>query len=173
MRSAATANSFINPRYTISSVFRDLLIPLKLLTKISKSRKLFLPRIFVIGGARREERQANFEFEWANHVRVLRSSRKPMRKTPVSGFPRALPSLSHTRKRKALASRLFHFKLVVLRVRSTRFEALRMLPTTCFQCQNTQIFHEIRTILRVKKKKVGWKCDLSMIKVSYNCIQYF
>ena len=56
VRSTATANSFINPRYTISSVFRDLLIPLKLLTKISKSKKLFLPRIFVIGGARREER---------------------------------------------------------------------------------------------------------------------
>ena len=56
VRSAATANSFINPRYTISSVFRDLLSPLKLLTKISKSKKLFLPRIFVIGGARREER---------------------------------------------------------------------------------------------------------------------
>ena len=56
VRSAATANSFINPRYTISSVFWDLLIPLKLLTKISKSKKLFLPRIFVIGGARREER---------------------------------------------------------------------------------------------------------------------
>ena len=54
VRSAATANSFINPRYTISSVFRDL--PLKLLTKISKSKTLFLPRIFVIGGARREER---------------------------------------------------------------------------------------------------------------------
>ena len=54
VRSAATANSFINPRYTISSVFRDL--PLKLLTTISKSKKLFLPRIFVIGGARREER---------------------------------------------------------------------------------------------------------------------
>ena len=47
VRSAATANSFINPRYTISSVFRDLLTPLKLLTKISKSKKLFLPRIFV------------------------------------------------------------------------------------------------------------------------------
>ena len=56
VRSAATGNSFINPRYTISLVFRDLLIPLKLLTKISKSKKLFLPRIFVIGGARREER---------------------------------------------------------------------------------------------------------------------
>ena len=56
VRSAAPANSFTNPRYTISSVFRDLLIPLKLLTKISKSKKLFLPRIFVIGGARREER---------------------------------------------------------------------------------------------------------------------
>ena len=56
VRSAATANSFINPRYTISSVFRDLLIPLKLLTKISKSKKVFLPRIFVIGGARRKER---------------------------------------------------------------------------------------------------------------------
>ena len=56
VRSAATANSFINPRYTISSVFRDLLIALKLLAKISKSKKLFLPRIFVIGGARREER---------------------------------------------------------------------------------------------------------------------
>ena len=55
VRSAATATSFINPRYTIFSVFGDLLIPLKLLTKISKSRKLFLPRIFVIGGARREE----------------------------------------------------------------------------------------------------------------------
>ena len=56
MRSAATANSFINPHYTISSVFRDLLIPFKFITKISKSKKLFLPRIFVIGGARREER---------------------------------------------------------------------------------------------------------------------
>ena len=29
-----------------------------------------------------------------------------MRKTPVSGFPRALLSLSHARKRRALASRL-------------------------------------------------------------------
>ena len=55
-RSAATANSFINPRYTISSLFRDLLIPFKLITKISKSKKLFLPRIFIVGGARREER---------------------------------------------------------------------------------------------------------------------
>ena len=55
VRSAATANSFINPRYTISSVFWDLLIPLKLLTKISRSKTLFLPRMFVIGGARREE----------------------------------------------------------------------------------------------------------------------
>ena len=36
VRSAARANSFINPRYTISSVFRDLLIPFKLITKISK-----------------------------------------------------------------------------------------------------------------------------------------
>ena len=56
VRSVVTANSFINARYTISSMFRDLLIPLKLLTKISKSKKLFPPRIFVIGGARREER---------------------------------------------------------------------------------------------------------------------
>ena len=56
VRSEATANSFINPRYTISSLFRDLLIPFKLITKISKSKKLFLPRIFIIGGARREER---------------------------------------------------------------------------------------------------------------------
>ena len=55
VRSAAMANSFINPRYTISSVFRDLLIPFKLITKISKSKKLFLSRIFVVGGARREE----------------------------------------------------------------------------------------------------------------------
>ena len=39
-------------------------------------------------------------------MRVLCSSRKPMRKTPVSGFPRALVSLSHARKRRALASRL-------------------------------------------------------------------
>ena len=56
VRSTATANSLINPRYTISSVFRDLLIPFKLITKISKSQKVFFPRIFVIGGARREER---------------------------------------------------------------------------------------------------------------------
>ena len=55
VRSTATASSFINPRYTISSVFQDL-FPLKLLTKISKSKKLFLPSIFVIGGACREER---------------------------------------------------------------------------------------------------------------------
>ena len=55
VRSTATASSFINPRYTISLVFQDL-FPLKLLTKISKSKKLFLPRIFVIGGACREER---------------------------------------------------------------------------------------------------------------------
>ena len=39
-------------------------------------------------------------------MRVLCSSRKTMRKTPVSGFPRALLSLSHARKRRALASRL-------------------------------------------------------------------
>ena len=39
-------------------------------------------------------------------MRVLCSSRKPMRKTPVLGFPRALLSLSHARKRRALASRL-------------------------------------------------------------------
>ena len=56
VRSAATANSFINPRYKIPSVFRGLLIPFKLITQISKSKKLFLPRIFIIGGARREER---------------------------------------------------------------------------------------------------------------------
>ena len=56
VRSVAAANSFINPCYTISSVFRDLLIAFKLITKISKSKKLFIPRIFVIGGARREER---------------------------------------------------------------------------------------------------------------------
>ena len=45
VRSAASANSFINPCYTISSVFRDLLIPFELITKTSKSEKLFLPRI--------------------------------------------------------------------------------------------------------------------------------
>ena len=56
VRSAATANSFFRPRYKISSVFRDLFIPFKLITKISKSKKPFLPRIIVIGGARREER---------------------------------------------------------------------------------------------------------------------
>ena len=39
-------------------------------------------------------------------MRILCSSRKPMRKTPVSGFPRALRSLSHARKRRTLASRL-------------------------------------------------------------------
>ena len=55
-RGAATANYFINLRYTISSVFGDLLIPFKLITKISKSKKLFLPRIFASGGARKEER---------------------------------------------------------------------------------------------------------------------
>ena len=55
VRSAATAGSFINPRYTISSVFRDILIPFKI-TKISESKKLFPPCIFVIGGAHREER---------------------------------------------------------------------------------------------------------------------
>ena len=55
VRSAATANSFINPRYTISSVFRGFLILLQLITKISKSKKLFLPRIFIIGGACREQ----------------------------------------------------------------------------------------------------------------------
>jgi len=56
VRGPATANSCINSRYTISSVFQDLLIPLKLIIKISKTKKLFLPRIFIIGGARREER---------------------------------------------------------------------------------------------------------------------
>ena len=56
VRSAATTNSFISTRYTIYSVLRDLLIQFKLITKISRSKKLFLPRIFVIGGARREER---------------------------------------------------------------------------------------------------------------------
>ena len=60
VRNVPAANSFINPRYTISSVFRDLLIPFKLRTKIPKSKKLFLPCIFVIGDARREERSANF-----------------------------------------------------------------------------------------------------------------
>ena len=74
VRNAATANSFINPRYTISSVFRDLLIPLKLLTKISKSKKLFLPRTFVIGGARREERLIGV-FTNRNHLRVLEERR--------------------------------------------------------------------------------------------------
>ena len=44
-------------------------------------------------------------------MRVLCSSRKPMRKKPVSGFPRALLSLSHARKRRALASRLHLSKL--------------------------------------------------------------
>ena len=38
-------------------------------------------------------------------MRVLSSSRKPMRKTLISGFPRALLSLSHSRKRRALGSR--------------------------------------------------------------------
>ena len=57
VRSAAMANSsFFYPRYKISSVFRDLFIPFKLITKISKSEKLFLPRIIVIGSVRREER---------------------------------------------------------------------------------------------------------------------
>ena len=58
VRSTATAYSFNNPRhgYTIYLVFRDLLIPFKLMTKISKSKTLFLPRLFVIGGARREKR---------------------------------------------------------------------------------------------------------------------
>ena len=56
VRSAATADSFINPRYTISSVFRDLLIQFNLITIISESKKLFLPCLLVIGGARREER---------------------------------------------------------------------------------------------------------------------
>ena len=56
VRSAATADSFTNPRYSISSVFRDLLILFKFMTKISKSRKLFRPRIFIVGGTRREER---------------------------------------------------------------------------------------------------------------------
>ena len=78
-----------------SSVFRDLLIPLKLLTKISKSKKLFLPRIFVISGARRESVKQTFNL----NEPIICSSRKPMRKTPVSGFPRALLSLSHARKR--------------------------------------------------------------------------
>ena len=39
-------------------------------------------------------------------MRVLCSSRKPMRKVPFSGFPRALLSLSHARKRRALGSKL-------------------------------------------------------------------
>ena len=38
VRSAATANSFINPRYTISSVFQDLLMPFKLITKFLKAK---------------------------------------------------------------------------------------------------------------------------------------
>ena len=58
--------------------------------------KLCRPRIFVIGRANREERKANFSFsreiEWTNHVSVLCSPGKPMKKTPVSGFPRALLS---------------------------------------------------------------------------------
>ena len=45
VRSAATANPFINPRYRIYPVFRDLFNnSFKLITKISKSKKLFLPR---------------------------------------------------------------------------------------------------------------------------------
>ena len=50
-----------------------------LITKISKSKKLFLPRIFAMGGTRREERLANVSFKLANHV------------------PRALLSFSHAR----------------------------------------------------------------------------
>ena len=45
---------------------------------------------------------------------VLCSSRKPMRKTLVSGFPRALLSLSHAQKRRALGSRLHPKPLIRL-----------------------------------------------------------
>ena len=42
-------------------------------------------------------------------MRVLCSSRKPMRKTlAVPGFSRALLSFSHARKRRALGSRLHY-----------------------------------------------------------------
>ena len=86
----------LNSGYTVSSVFRDLLSPIKLITKISNTMKLCLPRIFVIGRAYREERKANFSFsreiEWTNHVSVLCSPGKPMKKTPVPGFSRALLS---------------------------------------------------------------------------------
>ena len=44
--------------------------------------------------------------EWTNQVRILCFSRKPMRNTPISGFPRAILSLSHAQKRRALESRL-------------------------------------------------------------------
>ena len=57
-------------------------------------------------------------------MRVLCYSRKPMRKTPVSGFPRALLSLSHARKRRALASRLVHARQGVKRYRDRETEVM-------------------------------------------------
>ena len=44
--------------------------------------------------------------QWTNHVRVLCSSRKSGRKTPVLGFPGAVLCLSLAQKRRALGSGL-------------------------------------------------------------------
>ena len=60
-------------------------------------------------------------------MRVLCSSRKPMRKTPVSGFPRALLSLSHARKRRALASRLYR----TVHAKSSWFVNFRSKAISC------------------------------------------
>ena len=65
-------------------------------------------------------------------MRVLCSSRKPMRKTPVPGFPRALLSFIHGQKRRPLGSRL-HERYAAERPAQCRFSHAH----SCLLCQVT------------------------------------
>ena len=73
------------------------------------TKKLFLPRIFVIDGARRGalSKLSIFAGNRMNQSRACSLFFAKTIKTRVSGFPRALLSLSHAQKRRALGSRLF------------------------------------------------------------------
>ena len=87
--------------------------------------------------------EGHYENYWVTSNQCLPSLNKVIIiiiKTPVSGFPRALLSLSHARKRRALASRLTTFVGKIIRVGTSKWKVLPQhvdkwdssLTRTCF-----------------------------------------
>ena len=81
-------------------------------------------------------------------MRVLCSLRKPMGKTPVLGFPRALFSISHAQKRRGLESRL---SVCLIVSHALLQEPFSRLSATFYSCDNNGHFKTFCECYRMAK----------------------